>query len=142
MRDGGRHARPWAFGRNPGKPTGAPHARRAARAPSYCGRGVRLEAAAPKAANPSSIIMPTPGSQQPTLTRQEGDLPEPRVAQQYQGNETKPSQGGGIDAERLVNARIAEGFAPRFCPLVDFSSSRTLRGDFALKNVLNVLLFN
>ena len=93
-----------------------------------CGRGVRLEAAAPKAANPSSIIMPTPGSQQPTLTRQEGDLPEPRVAQQTRAmRQNLSSQGGGIEAERLVNARIAEGFAPRFCPLVDFSSSRTLR---------------
>ena len=30
-----------------------------------CGRGVRLEAAAPKAARPSSIITPTPGSQDP-----------------------------------------------------------------------------
>jgi hypothetical protein len=64
-----------------------------------CGRGVRLEAAAPKAANPSSIIMPTPGSQQPTLTRQEGDLPEPRVAQQTRAMRQNLRRGVVIEAE-------------------------------------------
>ena len=72
-----------------------------------CGRGVRLEAAAPKAARPSSIIMPTPGSQDPHGNQPNSPtLADDRV---QSSNSVSPSQ----NIRQRGEGENRSGLAPR-----------------------------